>query len=151
VREKDGYRLWYAAWAPKFNHTICVARSTDGILWQRENGGQSVTGLNPSIAFAPAVCKVGAGYVMLYMALATSPGIYAARSDDGLTWQMLNHGKPVITPSGEGYDRDLVGHPFLQCDGNGLRAWVTGYNRSQNGMKDWKLGIGLATAPLPNP
>jgi hypothetical protein len=53
---------------------------------------------------------------------------------------MLNDGKPVITPSGDGYDRDLVGHPILQCDENGLRAWNTGYDRSQKGVKDWKLG-----------
>jgi hypothetical protein len=51
--------------------------------------------------------------MMLYMSLAQRPNLYAARSDDGLAWHMLNDGKPVITSPGSGYDRDLVGHPFF--------------------------------------
>ncbi len=149
VRDKDGFRMWYAAWAPKPNHTICLARSADGFAWERENGGKSVTGLNPSTAFGPAVCKVGDAYVMLYMSLAKTPGLYAAQSDDGIAWHMLNDGTPVITPSGSGYDRDLVGHPFLLCDKNELRAWITGYDRRQGGVKDWRLAIGLVKGLVP--
>lgn len=146
VHEKDGYRMWYAAWAPKPNHTICVARSADGIAWERENGGRSVEGLNPATAFGSAVCKAGDGYLMLYMSLDPTRAIYAAQSDDGLRWRMLNDGRPVIVPSGAGYDRDIVGHPFLRSDDGRLRAWVTGYDRRQGGVGNWRLSIGLAAS-----
>ena len=59
LRDGDGYRMWYAAWAPQSNHTICVARSADGMTWQRENDGQPVEGLDPSIAYGHSVCRVG--------------------------------------------------------------------------------------------
>jgi pectate lyase len=148
VREKDGYRMWYAAYAAQSNHTICVARSGDGITWQRENEGESVTGLSPAKGFGPSVCLIGDAYVMLYMALESAPGIYAARSKDGHTWHMLNDGAPVITPSGAGFDRDLVGHPFLLADKESLRVWVTGYDRQQRGIENWRLRIGLLNGPL---
>jgi hypothetical protein len=131
----------------KYVLLLCAATLSCAVIGAEANRA----GLQPSTAFGPAVCKVGDSYVMLYMSLAKPQGIYAARSDDGLTWRMLHEGTPVITPSGAGYDRDLVGHPFLQGDKNELRAWITGYDRNQKGVKDWRLSIGLAKVPLPPP
>lgn len=146
LRERNGFRMWYAAWAPRPNHTICVAHSKDGITWERENGGKSVEGLNPATAFGPAVCRMGDDYVMLYMALAPTRAIYAARSKDGLRWQMLNGGNPVIVPSGKGFDADVVGHPFVHRSADALRVWYTGYQTLRGGVANWKLRIGLADA-----
>lgn len=145
VKTSDGYRMWYAAWSPKFNHTICAARSNDGINWTRENNGAPVEGLSPSIAYAPAVTKVGERYYMLYMALSATRNLYAAVSDDGLKWQMLNGGEPVIATGERGsFDSDIVGHPFLMDENGKLRAWYTGYQKAGAKLADWKLRIGLA-------
>lgn len=149
IRAGRGYRMWYAAWAPQPNHTICVARSSDGIHWERENGGRSVEGLTPATAFGPAVCRLGDGYLMLFMSLDPRRALFAARSDDGLHWQMLNDGAPVIVSSGDGHARHLVGHPALQIDRGRLRAWTTGYDRRSGKLADWKLAIGLHEAVLP--
>ncbi len=149
VMEGGGYRMWYAAWSPETNHTVCVARSRDGVRWERENGGRPVSGLEPSIAYGPAVCRVGEWYIMLYMALQAERSLYAAVSTDGLNWRMLNDGSPVL-PLGapSDFDADLIGHPCLLRVGDRLRAWYTGYRREEGGVRGWKLRIGLAEARL---
>jgi lysophospholipase L1-like esterase len=150
LREGDGYRMWYAAWAKAHNHTICVARSVDGITWERENGGQPVQGLNPSIAYGHAVTRIGDRYIMLYMALSAARSLYAAASTDGTHWTMLNDGKPVIlTGSAGGFDENIVGHPGLLVENDTLRAWYTGYQTRPGGLCNWELRIGLAEARIP--
>lgn len=145
LREGDGWRMWYAAWAPHTNHTICVARSDDGVHWTRENDGKPVEGLQPPIAYGHCVTRVGDEYLMLYMALEATRHLYAARSDDGLHWTMLNGGEPVLEADGEGFDAYIVGHPHLMVDGGVLRVWYTGYRRADRGLR---LGVGLAEAVL---
>jgi len=150
LREGDGYRMWYAAWAPKTNHTICVACSSDGVTWQRENDGRPIDGLNPSIAFGHSICRVGQRYVMLYMALNASRGLYAATSDDGPHWSMVNGGAPVLSPGSEGdFDANTIGHPFLLAENDVLRCWYTGYQAKLGGIGNWELRIGYADAPIP--
>jgi len=146
LREAHGYRMWYAAWSPKTDHTLCVASSRDGLHWERENKGQPVVGLEPSYAYGPTVCRWRGQYLLLYMShLKPSPGIYAAVSQDGLRWSMLNAGKPVLRPGkAPDFDEDLVGHPFLLSSSMGVRIWYTGYRREEGGVRDWKLRIGLA-------
>jgi sucrose-6-phosphate hydrolase SacC (GH32 family) len=149
LREGDGYRMWYAAWAPIPNHTICVARSADGVTWTRENDGKPVEGLHPSIAYGHSVARVGDRYVMLYMALSATRSLYGATSTDGRRWTMLNDGKPVLTTgSGSDFDANIVGHPDLLVEGDTLRAWYTGYQTKPGAVTNWDLRIGLAEAPL---
>lgn len=150
VREASGYRMWYAAWSPRHNHTICVAESKDGLAWQRVAQGQPVTGLSPSIAFGHAVARCGERYLMLYMALKAAPGLYAATSADGLNWTMLNDGKPVIVPGESGrFDSALVGHPFILCEGAQHHIWYTGYQYVGEGRRSLQLRIGSGELILP--
>lgn len=151
LRDGAGYRMWYAAWAPRSNHTICVARSADGITWTRENDGKPVQGLEPSIAYGHSVARAGDGYLMLYMALGATRDLYGAASSDGLRWTMLNGGDPVLTRGAAGeFDENIVGHPHLLDDEGTLRAWYTGYQTKSGGIMNGQLRIGLAAAPLPS-
>jgi hypothetical protein len=149
VKEFDGYRMWYAAWSPKTEHTVCVARSRDGLRWERENQGRPLVGLSPSYAYGPAVCRIGKQYRLFYMShLKQSPGLYGALSRDGVNWSMMNDGRPVLLPGvGPDFDEYLVGHPFLLNGQNRLRVWYTGYRREPVGIHGWKLRIGLAEMP----
>lgn len=150
LKSDEGYRMWYAAWSPAMNHTICVARSEDGIRWTRENDGRPVEGLSPPIAFGPSVTRVEVKYVMLYMALRATRGLYAAESEDGIRWRMLNDGRPAVLPGDkDDFDRDIAGHPFLLNDSGKLRAWYTGYQINGTDLTKWRLRIGLAEAMLP--
>jgi hypothetical protein len=146
LNDPTGYRMWYAAWSPKTDHRLCVARSDDGIHWERENNGQPVVGLDPAYAYGPAVSRWRGQYLLLYMSHVTpSPGLYAALSRDGIQWSMLNAGKPVLRPGLDvDFDEYLVGHPFLLSFSSGVRVWYTGYRREAGGVYGWKLRIGLA-------
>jgi hypothetical protein len=145
LRDADGYRMWYAAWSPEFNHTISSARSSDGIRWTKDDGGRPVNGLNPSIAFGPAVCRIGGEYLMMYMALRTTPGMYAASSGDGRSWRMMNSGQPILSPGApDDFDAYLVGHPAILVHGDQVRVWYTGYRRDVDAPEGLELRIGLA-------
>lgn len=149
IRDDQGYRMWYAAWAPDTGHVVCSARSSDGIQWQRENAGQPMPGLSPASAYGPAVVRVAQRYIMLYMATGAQPELYGAISSDGLHWTMACNSKPVIV-RGEPHEFDaaIVGHPCLLTEKNRILAWYTGYRREPNGHFPWRLRIGMAEAAL---
>lgn len=145
LHEGGGWRMWYAAWSPEHNHTICTARSADGVVWEKEG---PVGGLAPPIAYGHSLARLGDQYIMLYMALQATRGLYGAISSDGRDWVMLNSTLPLLEPEAGGFDASIVGHPALHRDGKSLRAWYTGYESHPGGFANWRLSIGLATAEL---
>ena len=149
LAEAGGYRMCYAAWSPRRSHTITVARSSDGIQWSRENRGEPVRGLRPPEAYAPAVCRIGEYYYMLFMALRAERALYAARSRDGIEWEMLAQGAPVLAPGRpDGFDAHQVGHACILRLGSTLRVWYTGYRLEPGGVRGLALRIGLAETAL---
>lgn len=146
--EAGEYRMWYAAWSPRTQHTICVARSQDGIHWIRESGGKPVSGLWITYAYGPAVCRVANRYLLLYMSSPhLPPGLYGAWSKDGLAWRMINGGNPVLRPGATGdFDDSLIGHACLLPTETRLMMWYTGYRKEDGGIDGWKLRIGMAEA-----
>ncbi len=151
LREQGRYRMWYAAWSPRHGHTVCLAESEDGVRWRRANDSQPVRGLSPQQAYGQAVCRRRGEYVMLYMALEAEPGLYAASSADGVSWRMVNGGRPVLAPGSSGdFDDAVVGHPFLLDAKGRLQAWYTGYRREAGGVRGWRLRIGLAEEVRPS-
>ncbi len=147
VKQRDGYRMWYAAWSPKWSHTVCVAVSRDGISWTRENRRQPVSGLYEGGAYGPAVCGLNDGYLLLYMPLSRDrKGLYGATSRDGIAWRGLAPEPLIALGTGDAFDEYLAGHPCLLAEGGRVRAWYTGYRREAGGANGWKLRIGLAEA-----
>jgi hypothetical protein len=152
LQDENGYRMWYAAWSPARGHTICVARSKNGIDWARENEGRPVEGLTPAGAYGPAVARQGDELLLLYMATDGKPGLYLATSHDGIAWSTLNRHEPVLPPGMPGsFDDVRAGHPFLHTEGNQIEVWYTGYQRDPGGVNGWKLRIGRAMGILPDP
>jgi beta-xylosidase len=147
LSDTDGktFRMWYAAWSPTHNHTICTATSSDGLHWTRDATGRPITGLNPPTAYGHALSRIGDDYLLLYMSLAQTKGLYAATSTDGQNWSMLNHGKPILNPGPTAsFDSLQPGHPTLLREGNTLKVWYTGYERTTNERLPLRLTIGLA-------
>ena len=128
LREGDGYRMWYAAWGKGPGHTICVARSSDGIHWERENERTPVTGLIPTRAYGPKVCRIGNTYLMLFAASLDKFTLsYGATSADGIHWEMLDDSQPVIPPgAASDFDQTTTYHPALLVTDDRIRVWYTG-------------------------
>jgi hypothetical protein len=145
VREGDSWRMWYAAWSPTHNHTICSARSTDGIRWTREDRGEPIAGLDPSIAFGQAVARVGDRYLLVYQALKATRGLYAAESRDGRKWTMLHGGEPILSPGEpDDFDAAILGHPHMLVEGDRVRLWYHGFRREADGPAGAIVRIGTA-------
>jgi len=146
LRRNGEFRMWYAAWSPETQHTVCVADSADGIHWHRENGGKPISGVPGSYAYGPAVCRVDGQFLLLFMTSLSLPrGLYAATSLDGLHWGMANHGGPVLPPGRPSdFDGALTGHACLLKAGPWLKVWYTGYRSEKAGIDGWKLRVGLA-------
>jgi len=149
VREKNGLRMWYAAWAPKPGHTLCSARSRDGLNWIREERGKPIRGLLPGGAYGPSVMRVGSGYFLLYMGASEGArGLYAATSRDGRNWNVSGRTTLLAPGAPPAFDSSLVGHAsLLQVNGR-LKSWYTGYRREAGGPYGWKLRIGAAEIDL---
>jgi predicted GH43/DUF377 family glycosyl hydrolase len=150
IRDGSRYRMWYSAYAGKYNHTIAVARSRDGIHWERENEGRPVTGLSPSIAYAPDVIQIGRKLLMLYTGGYSTPrpwGVFAAVSEDGLNWRMINDGETFVPFGTESdFDKDNQSHPSVLSVKDRLLVWYSGFNRGPSGKDPLVFRIGLAEA-----
>ena len=142
--ENGQYRMWYAAWAPATGHTICVARSADGITWRKEDNGHPVAGLIAGGAYGPLVHKFGSTYLMLYMPAKDTRGLNAAISKDGYSWRSV--GDEPLLPAGNpaSFDAAIAGHACLLQIGDRILLWYTGYRREPNAPYGLKLRIGAA-------
>ncbi len=149
VREKTGLRMWYAAWAPKPGHTLCSARSRDGLNWRREEQGKPVRGLLSGGAYGPAVVRIGSEYLLLYMGAGeASSGLYAATSRDGRQWKATGNSALLARGARPAFDSSLAGHASLLLRDDRLMTWYTGYRREAGGPYGWKLRIGAAQIDL---
>jgi predicted GH43/DUF377 family glycosyl hydrolase len=149
LHENREYRMWYAAWSPGTGHTICVARSRDGIHWRREEHGHPITGLSDGGAYGPTVSRFGTQYLILYMrAGSNTRGLNAATSVDGRTWHSLSD-QPALEPGQwPAFDSALAGHASLLTTADRTLLWYTGYRKEEGGSYGWKLRIGVAELHL---
>jgi len=124
MREGNGFRVWYAAWAPRPDHTICVAHSREGIHWERERDGQPVEGLFPKRAYGPKVCWIDGRYLMFFAGSKPRETLlFAAISRDGFAWEMLGDGRAIIHPgAGSDFDVETTYHPAVLRIGRRLRV-----------------------------
>ncbi|MCS6798733.1 MAG: hypothetical protein NZ898_09400 [Myxococcota bacterium] len=95
-----------------------VYRSIDGVSWEAVPSSlEFVIGaraLGASEIDAPALARHGDTWQLVFAALhGTRWAIHAAASDDIIGWRLLEDGNPVLTGSGEGFDRLGVRGPDL--------------------------------------
>jgi len=106
IRRGDQFVMWYGAYNGV--HTIGLATSSDGIHWEKGNGGQSLPGLGGPKQLGPTVHFDGSRYLMLYNTILETSGggslwtLFAASSEDGIRWkQALSH-QPLLGPAPPG-------------------------------------------------
>jgi hypothetical protein len=119
LRYEGGWLMWYAG-RDGAHRRIHLARSADGITWQR-NG--AVLGLGPAgspdayAADCPAVTRAPDGTLIMLYGAGTSRSVAAATSPDGIRWKCLG---PLVHRGGPGEpDSKYAFYPALLPAGPG--------------------------------
>jgi predicted GH43/DUF377 family glycosyl hydrolase len=115
------FTMWYGAYNGL--HTIAVATSPDGVHWTKVIDPRPVIGLRYGPdgewgALGPSIERDGGSYLLLYSSRWHRPShldesqraIFGASSSDGLHWQPLSGGRPLLDGwAGDG--RNQAVHP----------------------------------------
>ncbi len=97
IKKDDTYIMWYGAYNGR--HQIGIATSTDGIHWEKANGGQPVSGLIGEHVLRPSVYFDGCTYLMFYGRRHNKRWtMFAAISTDGVNWQPAWDDQPLLGP-----------------------------------------------------
>ena len=129
------FHMWYTAGPRKGPYTIGYASSPDGIKWQRENGGKPVLEPGPAGTFDqhgvlhPTALRDENGLLHLWyngVDRGTGFRIGYATSRDGITWQRMNKGKPVLEPTRiNGQAESYVYNAYVLRDGERYHMWYS--------------------------
>lgn len=131
IRRGDSFYLFYLGQDRARRQTLGVARSHDGIVWEKlranpvlELGGPGAFDENG--LGEPAVWTSGGFYWMLYTGRDREEHrrLGLARSSDGVAWQRDPSFAPV--GGGEAWDSKVVCDPTVELDGNSVRVWFGG-------------------------
>ena len=140
----EDWRMWYGSnLAPAvgntdMRHAIKLARSRDGVHWQRD--GATVVGFADQSEYAiarPGVVKVGEKLLMWFACRGENYRLGAASSSDGVEWTRLD-AVMGLGPSGDGWDSEMTCYPapfwhrkqlWLAYNGNGYGATGFGLAR----------------------
>ncbi len=156
VRQKNGYRMWYASNSITVPHTVSMATSRDGIAWKKHRGGAPTEGLGWYVT-GPAVTRLGDEYLMLCSPEDLVMNLWivrAAVSRDGFNWNVLNQGKSVA-PAGEDLqfegkrvaEEGSTHHPSAAIRrGRDLLFW---YTENAGAGKGYRIAAGRLTGQWP--
>ncbi len=153
VRQPDGsthWRFYYTgcpttgnAHALNQQKTICLAVSDDGIKWEKRG---AVMLRDPDRDYedigvaGPVVHQQDDGtFRMWYSAIGTRWGYYSicyAESDDGIHWRRGERaGENLqLTPTGTGWERQMVEYPTVIREGDHLRMFYCGNGYGRSGI-----------------
>lgn len=143
VHTDDGYLLYYDGTAGKDPYegwSIGVARSADGMRWEKYPGNPVLSG---GSMHDPRVLRVRNHFVMWYSELAHDRWyIHQAKSEDGIRWGLSPGPSPMLSPGPRGsWDETGVAYSSVQWDGVQFHMWYQG----QDLQGRWR--IGHATSP----
>lgn len=129
IRIDPYFYLFYLGQDRARRQRLGVARSTDGVRWERlrtnpvlelgETGAFDENGLGE-----PAVWNSPGFYWMLYTGRDTAENrrLGLARSTDGVHWQRL----PAVFGGSEAWDSKVVCDPSVEVNGSSIRVWFGG-------------------------
>ncbi len=140
--------MWYGsnlsatATSAEMRHAIKLARSRDGVLWERD--GATVIGFATADEYAiarPTVTKVGEVFLMGFACRGERYRIGSASSVDGVHWTRIDAAMG-LDPSSEGWDSQMTCYPALFWHREQL--WLAyngnGYGSTGFGLAVWEGG-----------
>ncbi|MDZ4800615.1 MAG: hypothetical protein SGI92_20855 [Bryobacteraceae bacterium] len=136
IRIGSTYVMYYLGQDRARRQQLGVARSTDGVKWEKFRGNP-VLELGPPGAFdetglgEPAVWQEQSSYWMLYTARDPKEfrRLGLARSQDGVRWERVT-AKPVLTGD-QPWNSAVVCDPTVEPTPDGVRVWFGGGNRPE--------------------
>ncbi len=139
-RGTQDYILYYS---PDTEIGFDYATSKDGIHWVKNNTGPILTCQSYNIRRMglPFVTKIDDDWIMVFEGSKRFFNIYAAISEDGLSWTPLNESKPIYTPGSDCWDSLAQANPslYVQTESKNKRFYLL-YNGCAKGS-DWDIGI----------
>lgn len=151
IKKDDTFLMWYGAYGGR--HTIGTASSPDGVRWTKTNEGRPVNGLLGKKQLGPSVYFDGGRYFMLYnTGFEQQWATFAARSENGIDWEPVYDGQPVLDPppagsfgtAGPGRNHSVHSTKIL-FHGRTARAWYS----AEDGSPPHFQRVGLMEAVLP--
>jgi hypothetical protein len=149
------WRMWYGSNLEAsldhehLRHVIKVARSQDGVRWERD--GATVIGLTVGgehVIARPSVVRIGPSYLMSFATRGDTYRLGGARSADGVQWQRID-AVMGLDRSHEGWDADMICYPALFWHRD--RLWLAyngnGYGATGFGLAVWEGAHPLAAIP----
>jgi dienelactone hydrolase/predicted GH43/DUF377 family glycosyl hydrolase len=129
------FHMWYTGGPQSGPYTIGYATSRDGLKWQRQNDGKAVLGLGAKGKFDqhgvlhPTALQDEKGLLHLwYNGVDRSSGFRLgyATSRNGIDWQRMNAGNPVLVPSViNDQAEEYVYNAFVLRDGGRYHMWYS--------------------------
>ncbi len=156
---KDGvtYKMWYSGKSQDGRWRIGYATSSNGLTWNRGNGGNPVLDRGGIARFDgggvayPSVIKDGNTYRMWYSGVIESTTIWQigyATSANGISWTRQNNSNPVLGFGKKGtYDENGLLYPRVVKDGPTFRLWYIGINQKSICYASSTDGISWARDP----
>lgn len=150
-RGPEDWWMWYGSNltpnAPNssMRHVIKVARSRDGLCWQRN--GLTVVGFATADEYAlarPTVTKVGEVLLMCFACRGERYTIGSAASTDGINWTRIDEAAG-LNPSSEGWDSEMTCYPALFWHAG--RLWLA-YNGNGYGATGFGLAVWEGARPV---
>jgi hypothetical protein len=145
------WRMWYGSnlvaslASEDLRHVIKVARSQDGVRWDRD--GSTVIGLTTAeehVIARPSVVRVGPLCLMSFATRGESYRLGGAWSADGIRWERTD-ATMGLDPSNDGWDADMICYPALFWHRE--RLWLA-YNGNGYGATGFGLAVWERASPL---
>ena len=150
-RGPQDWWMWYgshlsaSAAIADMSHVIKVARSRDGVRWERD--GATVIGFATADEYGiarPTVTKVGNTFLMCFACRGERYRIGCAWSKDGLAWTRID-ASMGLHPSAQGWDSEMTCYPALFWHRE--RLWLA-YNGNAYGATGFGLAVWEGGDPL---
>lgn len=147
----DDWRMWYGsnltwgATSTDMSHVVKLARSRDGIRWERD--GLVSVGFNAPNEYAiarPSVVEVGTSFLMCFACRGDRYSIGSAFSRDGLSWTRIDD-EMGLSRSVAGWDSEMTCYPALFHFRGKL--WML-YNGNNYGFTGFGLAVWNGELPF---
>jgi len=129
IRVDDYFYLFYLGQDRAHRQRLGVARSTDGVRWQKLRSNPildlgAASALDEAGLGEPAVWSFHGFYWMLYTGrdLAENRRLGLARSTDGVHWRKL----PAVFAGTAAWDSKVICDPTVEVAGSQIRVWFGG-------------------------